>query len=110
LLPLAYYIANYWLGLYNFAAVKSAEVFSLRTLIFIITFTAYVLILDIAKSAREKEALQGEKIALSLLLESADQQLSALQATQEQAMSWGYPYHDIVIQAGGGAAHSQGEK
>lgn len=27
-----------------------------------------------------------------------------------QAMSWGYPYHDIVIQAGGGAAHSQGEK
>jgi two-component system sensor histidine kinase AgrC len=86
LLPLAYYIANYWLGLYNFAAVKSAEVFSLRTLIFIITFTAYVLILDIAKSAREKEALQGEKIALSLLLESADQQLSALQATQEQAV------------------------
>ncbi|MGB4020319.1 MAG: GHKL domain-containing protein [Syntrophomonadaceae bacterium] len=30
--------------------------------------------------------MQGEKIALSLLLESADQQLSALQATQEQAV------------------------
>jgi hypothetical protein len=85
LLPLAYYIANYWLGLYNFAVVVSTEVFLLRVLIFIITLIAYILILDIAKSAREKEALQGAKTALSLLLGSAEQQLSTLQATQEQA-------------------------
>ncbi len=85
LLPLVYYIANYWLGMYNFAAIKSIGVFSIRILIFSITLTAYVLILDIAKSAREKEALQGAKMALSLLLESSDQRLSALQATQEQA-------------------------
>ena len=26
-----------------------------------------------------------------------------------QAVSYGYPYHDLVIQAGGGASHSQGE-
>lgn len=86
LLPLAYYIGNYWLGMYNFAAVKSIGVFSLRILIFLITLIAYVLILDIAKFAREKEALQGAKMALSLLLEGADLQLSALQATQEQTV------------------------
>jgi len=85
LLPLGYYIANYWLGMYNYADVMSAEVVSMRILIFVITLIAYVLILDIAKSIREKEALQGSKMALSLLLESANQQVYALKATQEQA-------------------------
>lgn len=84
LLPLTYNISNYWLGMYHFTATLSTELFSLRILIFIITLTAYILILDIAKSAREKESLQGAKMALSLQLESANQQLSALQATQEQ--------------------------
>lgn len=85
LLPSGYYIANYWLGMYNYADVMSAGVISMRILIFIITLIAYVLILDIAKSTREKEALQGSKMALSLLLESANQQVHALKATQEQA-------------------------
>lgn len=84
-LPLAYYIANYWLGLYNYAITKSLEVFSLRTLIFILTLTAYILILDIAKTSREKEALQSIKAVQSLLLDSANHRLSTLQATQEQA-------------------------
>jgi len=101
LLPLAYYIANYWLGMYNYAAVMSTGVITLRILIFIITLTAYVLILDIAKSAREKEALQGAKMALSLLLESADQQLSALQATQKQAAIYRHDMrHHLALIAG----------
>lgn len=86
LLPLTYNIMNYWLGLYNYAHATSAEVISLRILFFIITLTAYVLILDIAKSSREKEALQGEKMALSLLLESANRQLSVLQDAQDQTV------------------------
>lgn len=110
LLPLAYYIVNYWLGLYNFAADRAAGVFSLRTLIFIITLTAYVLILDIAKSAREKEALQGVKIALSLQLESAEQQLSALQATQEQAVVYRHDMRHHLALIGGYLADGDIEK
>ena len=101
LLPLAYYIANFWLGMYNYAAVKSTEVFSLRILIFIITLTAYILILDIAKSAREKEALQGVKIALSLLLEGAEHQLSALQTTQAQAIVYRHDMRHHLALIGG---------
>jgi len=85
LLPLAYYIANYWLGLYNFTAVRSMEITVLRVVFFVITLIAYVLIFDIAKTTREKESLQGTQMALSLMLESANQQLSALQAAQRQA-------------------------
>ncbi len=109
-LPLAYYIANYWLGLYNFAITASREVFSLRTLIFIIILTAYALILDIAKSAREKEALQGVKIALSLLLDSANHQLSALQATQEQATIYRHDMRHHLALIGGYLADGDIEK
>jgi len=84
LLPLAYYIANYWLGLYNFTAVRSVEIIILRVVFFLITLIAYVLIFDIANTAREKEALEGSHMALSLMLESANLQLSALQTTQTQ--------------------------
>ncbi len=101
LLPLVYYMANYWLGMYNYAAFKSIGVFSVRVLIFIITLTAYVLILDIAKSARQKEALQGAKMALSLLLESSEQQLSALQATQEQAAVYRHDMRHHLALIGG---------
>lgn len=101
LLPLTYNIANYWLGMYNFAASMSAEVYSLRILIFIITLTAYVLILDIAKSAREKEALQEVKMALSLLLESANYQLSAMQTTQEQAAVYRHDMRHHLALIGG---------
>jgi two-component system sensor histidine kinase AgrC len=110
LLPLVYYIANYWLGLYNYAADKSAGVFTLRTLFFIITLTAYVLILDIAKSAREKEALQGEKVALSLLLESANHQLSALQAAQEQAAIYRHDMRHHLALIGGYLADGDSQK
>ncbi len=110
LLPLAYYIANYWLGMYNYAGVKSIGVFNLRILIFIITLIAYALILDIAKSAREKEALQGVKIALSLLLESADQQLSALHATQEQAAVYRHDMRHHLALIGGYLAEGDLEK
>jgi len=110
LLPLAYYITNYWLGLYNYAADKAAGVFTLRTLFFIITITAYVLILDIAKSAREKEALQGVKIALSLRLESAVHQLSALQATQEQAVVYRHDMRHHLALIGGYLADGNIEK
>jgi len=110
LLPLSYYIANYWLGLYNYAADKAAGVFSLRTLFFIITLIAYALILDIAKSAREKEALQGVKMALSLRLESADQQLSALQATQEQAVVYRHDMRHHLALIGGYLADGDIEK
>lgn len=110
LLPLAYYIANYWLGLYNFAADKAAGVFSPRTLVFVITLTAYVLILDIARSARETEALQGAKTALTLLLESADQQLSSLQATQEQAAVYRHDMRHHLALIGGYLADKDFEK
>lgn len=85
LLPLAYYMGNYYLGMYNYDDVLSAEVIVQRSLLFIITLIAYVLILDIAKSTREKEALQEIKMALSSLLESSKQQLSVMKTTQEQA-------------------------
>jgi len=85
LLPLTYYIANYWLGLYNFTAIRSVEIIILRVVFFVITLIAYVLIFDIAKTAYEKKTLQGEQMALSLMLESANQQLSALKTTQKQA-------------------------
>ncbi|MDD4402345.1 MAG: GHKL domain-containing protein [Desulfitobacteriaceae bacterium] len=110
LLPLAYYIANYWLGLYNFAAVISTGVFLLRILIFIITLIAYFLILDIAKSTREKEALQGEKMALSFLLGSAEHQLSALQATQEQAAVYRHDMRHHLALIGGYLADGDIEK
>lgn len=101
LLPLAYYVANYWLGLYNFSVAISKEVFSLRILIFIITLTSYILILDIAKSAREKEVLQGEKRALSILLGGAEHQLYTLQATQEQAAVYRHDMrHHLALLAG----------
>jgi two-component system sensor histidine kinase AgrC len=100
-LPLGYYIANYWLGIHNFAAVMSTEVITLRLLVFLITLTAYVLILDIAKYAREKEALQGAKMALSLLLESADQQLAALRASQEQAVVYRHDLRHHLALIGG---------
>ena len=101
LLPLGYYIANYWLGMYNYADVMSAEVVSMRILIFIITLIAYVLILDIAKSTREKEALQGSKMALSLLLESANQQIYALKSTQEQAAVYRHDMRHHLALIGG---------
>lgn len=110
LLPLAYYIANYWLGMYNYSAVISTGVFLLRILIFIITLIAYALIFDIAKSAREKEALQGVKMALSLLLESADQQLSALQDTQEQAAVYRHDMRHHLALIGGYLADGDLEK
>lgn len=110
LLPLAYYVANFWLGLYNFDVSTSIKVFSLRTLIFITTLIAYVLILDIAKSAREKEALQGVKMALSLLLESADKQLSALQTTQEQAAVYRHDMRHHLALIGGYLADGDVDK
>jgi two-component system sensor histidine kinase AgrC len=85
LLPLAYYIANYWLGMYNYNTAMSMPVLMQRSFLFIITLIAYLLIFDIIKSAREKEELRSAKMALSLLLEGADKQLSTLRATQEQA-------------------------
>lgn len=85
LLPLANYIANYWLGMYNYSTAMETPVLLQRLFLFIITLIAYILILDIAKSARTMEALQGAKMALSLLMESTDKQLSTLRATQEQA-------------------------
>ena len=100
-LPLGYYIANYWLGMYNYAAVMSSDVITLRILVFLITLTAYVLILDIAKYAREKEALQGAKMALSLLLESADQQLAALRASQEQTVVYRHDLRHHLALIGG---------
>lgn len=96
--------------MHNFTAVKSVGVFSLRILIFLITLIAYVLILDIAKSAREKEALQGEKMALSLLFESADQQLSALQASQEQAAVYRHDMRHHLALIGGYLADGEIEK
>lgn len=110
LLPLTYYISNYWLGMYNFTAAISTEVFYLRILIFIITLTAYILILDIAKSVREKEALQGVKMALSLQLESANQQLSALQATQEQAVIYRHDMRHHFALIGGYLADGDSQK
>ena len=110
LLPLAHYIANYWLGLHNYSSINTTGVFSLRTLVFIITLTAYALILDIAKSAREKEALTLEKIALSLLLGSADHQLSTLQATQEQAAIYRHDMRHHLALIGGNLAAGDIEK
>jgi hypothetical protein len=110
LLPLAYYIVNYWLGMYNFSEDKVAGVFTLRTLFFIITLTAYVLILDIAKSSREKEVLQGVKMALSLRLESAEHQLSALQAAQQQAVVYRHDMRHHLALIGGYLADGEIEK
>jgi hypothetical protein len=53
------------------------EIIILRVVFFVITIIAYGLIFDIAKTSREKEALQGTQMALSLMLESSNQQLSA---------------------------------
>lgn len=110
LLPLAYYIANFWLGMYNYARAMSTEVISLRIIFFIITLIAYFLILDIAKTARENEALQGEKMALSLLLGSANHQLSALQATQEQAVIYRHDMRHHLALIGGYLADGDIEK
>lgn len=110
LLPTGYYIANYWLGNYYYADVMSAEVVSMRILIFIITLIAYVLILDIAKYIREKEALQGSKMALSLLLESANQQVYALKATQEQAALYRHDMRHHLALLGGYLAEGDIEK
>ncbi len=110
LLPLAYYIVNYWLGLYNYSLVKTTGIMSLRILIFLMTLISYVLIFDIAKSSREKEALQGSKTALSLLLESANQQLSALQATQKQAAVYRHDMRHHLALIGGFIADGEIEK
>lgn len=110
LLPLTYNISNYWLGMYNFTISLSTEVFSIRILIFIITLTAYILILDIAKSAREKEVLQGVKLALSLQLESANQQLSTLQATQEQSAIYRHDMRHHFTMIGGYLADGDSQK
>ncbi|MEL1136560.1 GHKL domain-containing protein [Desulfitobacterium sp. THU1] len=110
LLPLTYNISNYWLGMYNFTAAISTEVFSLRILIFIITLTAYILILDIAKSTREKEVLQGVKMVLSLQLESANQQLSALEATQEQSAIYRHDMRHHFALIGGYLAAGDSQK
>jgi len=110
LLPLAYYIANYWLGLYNFTAVKSMEIIILRIVFFVITIIAYVLIFDIAKTTREKEALQGTQMALSLMLESAHQQLSALQTTQKQAAVYRHDMRHHLALIGGYLDDGETEK
>ncbi|HHU89821.1 MAG TPA: GHKL domain-containing protein [Clostridiaceae bacterium] len=110
LLPLAYYIANYWLGLYNFISVKSWEIIILRVVFFVITLIAYALIFDIAKTAREKEALQGSQMALSLMLESANQQLSALQATQRQAAVYRHDMRHHLALIGGYLDDGEAEK
>jgi len=110
LLPSAYYVANYWLGLHNFAAVMSTGVILLRVLVFVITLIAYVLILDIAKTTREKEALQEAKMALSMLLESAKHQLSALQAAQEQAVIYRHDMRHHLALIGGYLADGEIEK
>lgn len=110
LLPLTYYIANYWLGLYNFTAVRSLEIIILRVVFFVITLIAYVLIFDIAKTAREKEALQGSQMALSLMLESANQQLSALQATQTQAAVYRHDMRHHLALIGGYLADGEIKK
>lgn len=92
LLPLTYNVSNYWLGLYNYSAAISSERYAMRVLLFFLTLTAYLLILDIAKSAREKDLLQSAQMALTLQLESANHQLSVLQSTQEQAVVY---RHDL---------------
>lgn len=48
--------------------MASLERFYMCILIFIITLTAYVLILDIAKSAREKEAAAVEYLSAPAIL------------------------------------------
>lgn len=101
LLPLAYYIANYWLGLYNYSTIKSTGVFLLRVLVFIITLIAYVLILDIAKTTREKEGLQEAKMALSKLLISAEHQLSSLQSSQEHSAIYRHDMRHHLALIGG---------
>lgn len=85
LLPFTYNVSNYWLGMFNYTTTMSLERYYVRILIFTITLTAYILILDIAKSAREKESLKTVQLALSMQLESANRQMSTLQATKERA-------------------------
>lgn len=110
LLPLTYYIANYWLGLYNFTAVRSMEIIILRVVFFMITLIAYVLIFDIAKTTREKEALQGTQMALSMMLESANQQVSALQTTQTQAAVYRHDMRHHLALIGGYLAEGEFDK
>jgi two-component system sensor histidine kinase AgrC len=98
------------LGLYNFTAVRSLEIIILRVVFFVITLIAYVLIFDIAKTAREKEALQGSQMALSLMLESANQQLSALQATQTQAAVYRHDMRHHLALIGGYLADGEIKK
>lgn len=92
LLPLTYNVLNYWLGLYDYSAATSLERYVMRIMFFLLTLTAYLLILDIAKSARAKDSLQSAQMALTLQLKSANHQLSVLQSTQEQAVVY---RHDL---------------
>lgn len=110
LLPLTYNIGNYWLGMYGFPNANSAEIFLQRNLIFVVTLISYILIFDIAKSVREKEALEGAKLALTMLLESGNKQLAALQATQAQAAVYRHDMRHHLSLIGGYLADGNSKK
>lgn len=92
LLPFLYNVAIYWMGQYNFTQTMKADIFPLRILLFILALVAYFLILDISRSAREKERLQNEQLLLTTQLDSAKRQISSLHTAQQQAIIY---RHDL---------------
>ncbi|MEG1684227.1 MAG: hypothetical protein RR295_10365, partial [Oscillospiraceae bacterium] len=70
IIPFLYNIIGFLLGRYNYEATVPIQTFPLRIMLFVMTLAAYFLLLDMFKSTREKELLQGERELLSLQLKA----------------------------------------
>ncbi|MEG2176549.1 MAG: ATP-binding protein [Oscillibacter sp.] len=92
IIPFFYNAIGYMLGKYNYGANVDIPTFPLRIMLFAMTLAAYFLLLDMFKSTREKELLQGERELLSLQLKAARLSMEDLKVSQAQSQ---YYRHDI---------------
>ncbi|MEG1684117.1 MAG: ATP-binding protein [Oscillospiraceae bacterium] len=92
IIPFFYNAIGFMLGKYNYNASVPIQTFPLRIMLFAMTLAAYFLLLDMFKSTRENELLQGERELLSLQLKAARLSMEDLKTSRVQAQ---YYRHDI---------------
>ena len=86
LLPLIYNFSAFWVGQYNYSLLQSNGILIFHSLLFLVTFIAYILIFDIAKTSRNHQTMKKNQEILSLQLEHANKQMAFFQSMQEQTI------------------------
>ncbi|MEG1862556.1 MAG: ATP-binding protein [Oscillospiraceae bacterium] len=91
-LPFTYNICTFMVGRYSYTMTTTVSNLIMRSLLFILAFVAYMLVLDISRTDREKQSLEKIQSLLSIQLDAANRQMDFLHKSQELSKIY---RHDI---------------